>query len=86
VKRRICFALAAAFLLLILSAGITSALNSPQASSKPQVKKPRYDYMSNLLRRDTKPLGLTENPTLKKYMSQPSIKWVIRSAKKHILL
>jgi hypothetical protein len=73
-------------LLLASTSGFTSSLISPQASSEPQVKKPRYDYMSTFLRRDTKPLGLTENPTLKRYMSQPSIKWVIRSAKKHILL
>ena len=78
--------MATAFILLILSTGFTSALNSPQTNSKPQIKKPRNDYMSRFLLRDTKPLGLKENPTLKKYMSQPSIKWVIRSAKKHILL
>jgi hypothetical protein len=80
------FLSAAAFLMLTLPAGSIPPRISTQDGSKPQVKKPRYDYLSTFLRRDTKPLGLTENPTLKKYMSQPSIKWVIRSAKKHILL
>lgn len=86
VKKKMFFLLTAAFLMLILTVGSNPPRISAQDGSKPQIKKPRYDYMSTFLRRDTKPLGLTENPTLKKYMSQPSIKWVIRSAKKHILL
>jgi len=45
---------------------------NPQTS-----KKPKYDYMSTFLSRDTEPL--------KKYLEQPSIKWAIRSGKKHIL-
>lgn len=59
-------------------------------SVKPEVnpqtsKKPKYDYMSTFLSRDTEPLGLKENIALKKYLEQPSIKWAIRSGKKHIL-
>jgi hypothetical protein len=48
-------------------------------------KKPKYDYMSTFLSRDTEPLGLKENITLKRFLEQPSIKWAIRSGKKHIL-
>lgn len=48
-------------------------------------KKPKYDYMSTFLSRDTEPLGLRENIALKKFLEQPSIKWAIRSSKKHIL-
>ena len=48
-------------------------------------KKPKYDYMSTFLSRDTEPLGLKENVALKRYLEQPSIKWAIRSGKKHIL-
>jgi len=58
--------------------------NKPQAD--PQVpKKPKYDYMSTFLSRDTEPLGLKENIALKRFLEQPSIKWAIRSGKKHIL-
>jgi hypothetical protein len=49
------------------------------------VPKPEYDYMSTILSRNTKPLGLKENPTLQRYLAQPTIKWAIRSEKKHIL-
>ncbi len=49
------------------------------------VKKPKYDYMSTILSRNTKPLGLKEDPELEKLLKQPSIKWAIRAGKKHIL-
>lgn len=59
-------------------------------SKKPQVdpqtsRKPKYDYMSTFLSRDTEPLGLRENVALKRFLEQPSIKWAVRSGKKHIL-
>lgn len=49
------------------------------------VKKPEFDYMSTILSRNTKPLGLKENPVLKKFLSQSLIKWAVRSEEKHIL-
>jgi len=49
------------------------------------VKKPKFDYMSSILSRNTKPLGLKDNLTLRKFLSQPSIKWALRSGGKHIL-
>lgn len=48
-------------------------------------KKPRYDYMSMFYSRNTKPLGLKEDLALKKLMSQPGIKWAIRTRVGHIL-
>jgi len=55
-------------------------------SPHPQsVKKPKYDYMSTFLSRDTKPLGLKEDLALKRFLRQSSIKWVIRSGEGHIL-
>jgi hypothetical protein len=57
-----------------------------KVNAEPQTpQKPRYDYMSTFLSRDTEPLGLRENVTLKRFLEQPSIKWAIRSGKKHIL-
>lgn len=48
-------------------------------------KKPRYDYMSTFLNRNTKPLGLKTDPELEKMLKQPSIKWAIRAGSKHVL-
>jgi lipopolysaccharide export LptBFGC system permease protein LptF len=49
------------------------------------IPKPENDYMSTILSRNTKPLGLKENLTLQRYLDQPTIKWAIRAEKKHIL-
>ncbi len=49
------------------------------------IKKPKYDYMSTFLSRDTKPLGLKEDPALKRFLKQPTIKWAIRAGGRHIL-
>ena len=48
-------------------------------------KKPKYDYMSTFLSRDTNPLGLKENVALKKLLDQSSIRWAIRSSRRHLL-
>ena len=61
------------------------AKNSAAYPQNVPVEKPKYDYMSTLLSRDTKPLGLKEDLALKKLMKQPSIKWAIRAGKRHIL-
>ena len=45
------------------------------------VKKPKYDYMSTFLSRNTRPFGLKEDLALKKFLEQPSIKWAIRAGK-----
>ncbi len=84
------------FILLLLSLTFTSpsGLSSnglflaKSTAAYPQdvpVKKPKYDYMSTILSRNTKPLGLKEDPELEKLLKQPSIKWAIRAGKKHIL-
>ena len=84
------------FILLLLSLTFTSpsGLSSKglflarSSASYPQgvpVKKPKYDYMSTILSRNTKPLGLKEDSELEKLLKQPCIKWAIRAGKKHIL-
>jgi hypothetical protein len=62
-----------------------SSFYSVKPQADPQTSKPKYDYMSTFLSRDTEPLGLKENIALKRFLEQPSIKWAIRSGKKHIL-
>lgn len=48
-------------------------------------KKPKYDYMSSFLARNTKPLGLKDNAPLRKFLNQPSIRWALRAGGRHIL-
>ncbi|MFC2157639.1 hypothetical protein ACFLT9_07380 [Acidobacteriota bacterium] len=43
------------------------------------------DYMRKYLLRNTRPLGLNEDQILQRYLAQPSIKWAIRSSRRHIL-
>jgi len=59
---------------------VSHSPNHPQT-----VKKPKYDYMSTFLSRNTKPLGLKENTALRKFLKQSSIKWSIRAGERHIL-
>lgn len=49
------------------------------------VKKPKYDYMSTFLSRNTKPLGLKEDQALKRFLKQSTLKWAIRAGERHIL-
>jgi len=55
----------------------------PYQSVKEQNKE--TDYMTTLLERNPEPLGLKENPVLRRYLSQPPISWAIRAEKGHIL-
>jgi hypothetical protein len=77
---------AAAILVYSLDQMIVNQGSNPPLNQEPQdTKKPKYDYMSTFLSRDTNPLGLKENIALKKLLDQSSIKWAIRSSRRHIL-
>jgi hypothetical protein len=84
------------FLLLMLSFALSSdgggryvfsgdraAISSEETSQSTQ--KEKFDYMSSILSRNTQPLGLKENVSLRKLLNQPSIKWAMRSGGRHIL-
>lgn len=58
-------------------------INPGQQNEPP--KKPVLDYMSTFLSRNTKPLGLKEDQALQRLLKQPSIKWAVRAAARHIL-
>ncbi len=81
------FALVIILLFSLKKTGFSaSAFFLKKQNMNPQTsKKPKYDYMSTFLSRDTEPLGLRENIALKNFLEQPSIKWAIRAGKKHIL-
>jgi len=57
----------------------------PVAPQEYPVKKPKSDYMSSILGRNTKPLGLKEDLAVRKLLQQPAIKWAVRAGQRHIL-
>ena len=73
-------------LLFLFPLGFSEALPGANTGESPQsTKKPREDYMSSFLLRNAKPLGLKDDAPLRKFLSQPSIKWAMRSGGRHIL-
>ncbi len=64
----------------------SAAIHAERSASAPQSdKKPGYDYMSSILSRNTKPLGLKDNLPLRRFLNQTSFKWAMRSGGRHIL-
>lgn len=61
------------------------AQETPVAPREYPAQKPKSDYMSQILGRNTKPLGLKEDLALRKLLRQPAIRWAIRSGQRHIL-
>jgi len=59
--------------------------DTPVAPQEYPASKPKSDYMSQILGRNTKPLGLKEDLALRKLLRQPAIKWAIRAGQRHIL-
>jgi hypothetical protein len=62
-----------------------SSFDTPVAPQEYPVKKPKSDYMSSILGRNTKPLGLKEDLAVRKLLRQPAIKWAVRAGQRHIL-
>lgn len=60
--------------------GSTGAEAAPQ-----EVQPPKTDYMSNFQSRSTRPLGLKQNPALKKMLDQGAVRWSIRAGARHVL-
>jgi len=61
------------------------ASSGGQQASPQEVQKPKYDYMSTFLSRSTQPLGLKEDPALKKLLGQGPVKWSVRAGSRHAL-
>jgi len=60
----------------------------PQSAQEPppqKVRQPNYDYMSSFLSRSTNPLGLKEDPAVRRMLGQGSVPWAIRAGSRHIL-
>jgi hypothetical protein len=58
---------------------------TPITSQEYPAQKPKSDYMSSILGRNTKPLGLKEDQALRRLLRQPAIKWAVRSGQRHVL-
>ena len=50
-----------------------------------EVQKPAYDYMSTFLSRSTHPLGIKEDPAVRRMLGQGSVPWAIRAGSRHVL-
>jgi hypothetical protein len=59
--------------------------DAPAAPREYPAQQPRSDYMSQILGRNTRPLGLKEDLALRKLLRQPAIRWAVRSGERHIL-
>ncbi len=68
-----------------LSSKGVSLTKDPAYPQNVPEKKPKYDYMSTILSRNARTLGLKMDPMLEKLLKQPSIKWSIRAGAKHVL-
>jgi hypothetical protein len=59
---------------------------TPPAQTPPQeVQKPKLDYMSTFLSRDTTPLGLKEDQEIRQLLKQSRSKWMVRAGVRYIL-
>jgi hypothetical protein len=79
--------LAAAGLILLLGTPAARPGARPTAQEPPprEVQKPTYDYMSGLLSRSTNPLGLKDNPAVRRMLGQGPVAWALRSGSRHVL-
>jgi hypothetical protein len=89
--RRIVVALSSIFFLAALSAVLKTGPVRPlrasagEPAAPQEVQKPKYDYMSTFLSRSTQPLGLREDPVIKRLLGQGAVKWAIRAGFRHKL-
>lgn len=56
----------------------------PQAVVQ-DVQPPKYDYMNAFRSRSTRPLGLKEDPALKRMLEQGAVRWAIRAGFRQVL-
>lgn len=78
-------AVAALGMLLKLASPLPLRAATGQDAGSQEIQKPKYDYMSTFLSRSTRPLGLKEDPALRKLLNQGAVKWAIRAGSRHVL-
>jgi hypothetical protein len=77
-KRRV-VATGAVFFLLVAGGANRAAQQNGSTT------RPGTDYMRDVLRRNTKPIGLKEDKLLQELLKQSNMKWAIRAGGRHIL-
>jgi len=80
--------LAGVILSLFLASSSSPTPEPGQSAQEPPpqgIQKPNYDYMDNILSRSTRPLGLKEDPAVRRMLRQGSVPWAIRAGTRHIL-
>jgi len=71
---------------LLLGLGLLLAPGGAnRAQQNGSTNRPGTDYMRDVLRRNTKPIGLKEDKLLQKLLKQSNMKWAIRANGRHIL-
>lgn len=80
---------------LLLTAALAAVLRpgparafpaSPEPQASPQeAKKPNYDYMSTFRSRSTLPLGLKEDPAMRRMLEQGAVRWAVRAGGRQVL-
>jgi hypothetical protein len=58
---------------------------APAQTPPQEVQKPRLDYMSTFLSRDTTPLGLKEDQEIRQLLKESRAKWMVRAGLRSIL-
>ena len=74
-------------LAVILRPGPVRALPArPGSQTAPQeTQKPNYDYMSTFRSRSTRPLGLKEDPALRRMLEQGAVRWAVRAGARQVM-
>ena len=75
---------------LLLLAGLAAVLRPAPASRELQAppqetQKPNYDYMNTFRSRSTRPLGLTEDPAMKRMLDQGAVRWAVRAGARQVM-
>lgn len=85
---RVLFAALAAGAFALLAGPRTASPDPQTPAQEPpprEVQKPSYDYMSGILSRSTHPLGLKDDPGVRRMLAQGPVAWAIRSGSRHVL-
>ncbi len=86
-KKVLSGALAVAALGLIAWTQTANPQPQPAAQEPPprEYQKPSNDYMTGFLSRSSHPLGLKEDPAVRRMLNQGSVAWAVRSGSRHVL-
>lgn len=59
--------------------------STSQETPPREYQKPSNDYMNGFLSRSTHPLGLKDDPAVRRMLNQGPMAWAVRSGSRHVL-